>query len=79
MTLPWSRREQARQNQQRTEDQLSTTTAQLLEVGEAIGRLNTVATRFEAAATRIVEACVEDSEENDEDGNDAKPAIPKRR
>jgi hypothetical protein len=79
MALPWTRREQNRQTQQRTEDQLTTTTAQLLEVGEAIGRLNAVATRFEAAAARIVDACEEDSEENDDDGIHAKSAIPKRR
>ena len=63
MALPWARRRESLQRQQRTEEQLSTSTVQLFEVGQIIGRLNAVASRFEAVATRIVEACEDDTDE----------------
>ncbi len=61
MVFPRTRRRLALEKQQRTEEQTSTVTTQLLQVGEIIGRLNAVASRFEAAATRIVEACIDDN------------------
>jgi len=74
MVLPWSRRERTRQTQQRTEDQLSTSTAQLMQVGEIIGRLNAVASRFETIASKIVEVvdCPEEQHGNGKDGGAAR-------
>ena len=73
MVLPWTRRRRAEQMQARTEEQLSTATGQLMEVGEIIGRLNAVATRFEDAATRIVEACLEETDKTDETRKNPQP------
>lgn len=74
MVLPWDRRRLGRETQRRTEEQLANVSDQLMQVGEIIGRLNAVASRFEVAATRIVDA-VEDQcpEENDDNGKAAQP------
>lgn len=63
-----TRRRLVLEKQQRTEEQTSTVTSQLLQVGEILGRLNAAtdrfldsANRFEDAANRIVEACIDDN------------------
>lgn len=54
MVLPWTRRRVRLQTQRETEDQLAGVAEQFLQVGEIIGRLEAVATRFEAVSTDVI-------------------------
>jgi hypothetical protein len=67
MVLPWTRRRLLLQTQRETEEQLASVGDQLLEVGQIVGRLEAVASRFEATTARVMERL--DQEENDERGN----------
>jgi hypothetical protein len=67
MVLPWARRRLLLQTQHETEEQLASVGDQLLEVGVIVGRLDAVASRFEATTARLMERL--DQEENDEHGD----------
>lgn len=54
MVLPWTRRRLRLQTQRETEEQLAGVAEQFLQVGEIIGRLEAVATRFEAISTEVI-------------------------
>jgi hypothetical protein len=68
MVLPWTRRRVLLQTQRETEEQLVSVGDQLLQVGQIVGRLDAVASRFEETTARLMER-LDQEEGNDERGD----------